>query len=541
MLSRSLVLALLPLLASVSSAQSNADPNIDVRLAGLRELVVRGRQGPFPTGICGIAFETTVCNEGPSTVPWRQAMHPEHPTIAFIVASVRNGRIEQISNRSYVKHGFFAANTGGCGTPCIQPLADALGIGCSDTYAINHNGDNFYLGPPEEIDPWLGTWTPACSFFDRGSPDVGAPANCDGFRSLTRTQANALGPIHSRVQVHDEDLAAPGELYFQAQYNVRSMPDAARDDSLGSRLFVANNTGLAWSLVASGALLPGTVLQRWPDSSLSSTTNGGDDGRVFVAVKVTGPVGGFYHYEYALHNRDNARGIGALRIPLCPGARVRAAGFRDVDRDPTSDWKARVGAREVVFETPDSPLHWNAIFNFWFDSDAAPGDAMLGLGQFEPGPGLAELRVTGRAPTTLYNVHLGPGCALDTPPTLYALGTPPQAALGNASFALASEGNAPFQHSVLYFDTKSGSRSLGGCTFWIAPGATRQQRVSVVLSDAQGLALHPAPIPNDVALEGQALSLQAIARDPGHGVVLGDFELSEGLRVRVGDAIPRCP
>jgi len=528
-------LALL-VLAALAEAQSNQDPAIDVRLSAIRVITALARQN----GVNGIACETTVCNEGTAIVPWLQPMNTSHPTIAFLIAAERDGRLVQISNHSYLKHGFFAANAGGCGT-CIQPGQNALGLGCSDTYDVSNNGDNFFLGPPEEVDPWLGNWSAQCSLFDHGEPPVAAPADCDSVRSLTRTQSNALGPIHSRVQVRDEDLDLSGPFYMQAQYNVRGMPDAARDDSLGSRRFTATFAGTRWTLTATGGLLSGTILQRWPDASIGSSTNGNDDGRVYVAVKVTGPVAGFYHYEYALHNRDNVRGIGALRIPVCSGARVRAIGFRDLDQDATNDWSARVAGGELQFAGAGAPLVWNTLTNFWFDSDAAPLDAALVLDEAAPGAGLPQFGVASRAPLALYNAYLGPGCAQGTPPTLYATGAPARATLGNATFALASENNAPFQPSVLLLGTQPGSHSVGGCTLWMGASTVRQRAVSVATSDAQGLATHAGPIPNDLALEGQDFRLQTFARDPGHGVLLGDYELSDGLLVRVGDSISDCP
>src|SRR5262249_59445848 len=95
---------------------------------------------------------------------------------------------------------------------------------------------------------------------------------------------------------------------------------ARRGDDLGSRAFRPLWSGSSWNLVESGALLHGSVLARWSGASLDSNTNSADDGRVYVAVKVTGPdpSDGFYHYEYAVHHRDNARGIRAPRLPVCP-------------------------------------------------------------------------------------------------------------------------------------------------------------------------------------------------------------------------------
>ena len=529
------------LLGSLASAQANAVPGLDVRLVSMRDIGIWGRLGSFPDGINGLAIETTVCNEGTVEVPWLQAMNPHHPMIAFLVASVRDGRIVQISNRSWVKHGFFALNGRACQTPCVSPaeVGKYLGIGCSDTYSVFNNADSYYLGPPDELNPWLGTWRVRCSLFDRGFPDVGSPDNCDGRRSLTRTAANMLGQVQTRVQVSDRDLLLGGTFCFQSHYVVEGMPEAARDDALASRTFSASNNGAFWALEPIGTLLPGTILRRWPDATVTSNTNGSQDGRIYVGVKVTGPVEGFYHYEYALHNRDNNRGVGELVIPKCFGARVRAAGFRDPDGLASNDWSVRVKKAEIEFQHAGAPLAWNSIFNFWFESDAAPSEAQLGLMPFGATPDETGFSVSSQAPTALYNVHLGPGCATDTPPTLYAIGTPARAELGNATFGVASSGNRPFQQNFLFVGPKSGSRNLLGCTLWTGGGPA--VLVSTTTSDASGVATHLGPIPNDIGLEGRVYRFQALGVDPGRGRLFADFELSEGLLVRLGNAILECP
>jgi hypothetical protein len=533
------LLALSPLVL----AQANAVPGLDIRLSNMRSLDMQGRAGVFPNGMNGLALETTVCNEGTVDVPWFEPMNPAHPKIAFLIASVRNGRIEQLSGESYVKHGFFAVNANGCQATCMRPqignIGEYLGVGCSDTYATINNGDNYYLGPPEEVDPWLGTWDRRCSFFDRGFPDVGAPANCDGRRSLTHQAAANLGPVNSRVQVSDEDLILGGTLCFQGQYVVEGLSEAGRDNSLGSRTFSASWTGNRWELSPTSGLLHGTVLQRWPDALVTSNTNGNDDGRVYVAMQVTGPVEGFYHYEYALHNRDAARGVSGLRIPFCPGARVRAAGFRDVDRDANTDWSAALKGDELVFAHRGVAQHWNTIFNFWFDCDAAPADAAVTIESGEPLARLSAFEVPSRAPLALYNAYLGAGCASGRPPSLFAAGNPPRANLGNANFALASTGNAPLEPHFLFLGRGGTAPLFQGCRLWT--GTLTPVLVSSVLSDVNGYAQHASPIPNNVALEGRALALQAVGRVPGAGVLFRDYVLTDGLLVRIGDTLPGCP
>src|SRR5262249_55853311 len=163
-----------------------------------------------------------------------------HPFISFIIVRAKDGRFEQISDQSYVKHGFFALSNSLCST-CSPTDGSVLGIGCSDTYDVSNNGDNYWLGPPEEIDSWLGTWTAACSHFDKGEPPKNPPQDCDSVRSLTSSQANNLGPVGHRIHVADADFNVPGAtFYFQGMYTITGEPEATRDDNLGSRPFTVN-------------------------------------------------------------------------------------------------------------------------------------------------------------------------------------------------------------------------------------------------------------------------------------------------------------
>ncbi len=533
-------LVFLALLSGSIRAQANTDPGIDLTLASIDDLRALGRSGVFPDGINGCALETTACNSGTKQINWQAAMDPDHPFICFILARESNGRFEQISDRSYVKHGFFALSSSFCSS-CTPTDGSVLGLGCSDTYDVGNNGDNFWLGPPDEIDPWRGLWDPVCSHFDRGEPAVAPPNNCNGLRSLNAAQANALGSVGHRIRVRDADFNVAGATFwFQGMYVIESEGDAVRGDNLASRAFAPSWTGSSWNLIESGPQLFGSVLQRWSGASLASSTNGAADGRLYVAVKVSGPdLGtGFYHYEYAVHNRDNARGVGALRIPVCARARVRNLGFGDLDQDGGNDWSASVVGGEIVFAGGANPLEWNSIFNFWFDSDAAPRADVLALDQARPGAGAAFVSVASQAPLGSYNVFLGPGCDLDAPPSLFANG---RATLGNAGFALRSTGNTPFQPSFLRYSVTPGTFQLGGCTRYLGPGPGLSFAGARVVADAAGLVVVPASVPNDVALEGLSLYLQSMSRDPGNGPVRGSFDLSDGLQVRIGNALSNCP
>ena len=533
-------------LASTSAvhAQSNTIPGLDVQLAFMDDVSARGRTGTYPTGVNGVAIETTICNRGSVEVDWFAPMDPRHPMIAFLIARESDGRLEQISDRSYLKHGFFALTSSQC-TSCSPPggpSGSRLGLGCSDTYSVFNNGDNYWLGPPEEIDPWLGTWDPICSWFDMGTMPTGGAADCDGQRSLTYPQSNALGPVGNRINVLDEDLDVPGaNFFYQGYYVVLGEAEADRQNNLATQRMNASWTGSQWNLSDVGQLRNDTILSQWSGATVTSATNGADDGRVYVAVNVTGPVDGLYHYEYAVHNRDNFQGLDGFRIPVCDGAQVLNFGFHDVDQDGTNEWSASVSGGEIAFTTAgDNPLQWNTFFNFWFDSDAATTAGMASLDQFQLVAGAPSFDVDTTIPGALYNANIGEGCALGTAPALFSND---RATIGNAGFTLETTGNVPGQANALLLSAVEGSLPLaGGCTLWL--GGTLGVEIAINglgVADGTGRVVYSAPVPADISLEGLRMSAQTVGVNPGGGAAYNVIELSNGLLVRVGDTISECP
>lgn len=539
--------AALTLVTTAGHAQSNTIPGLDVSLSGLGGISMTGaaHTGVFPNGFGGASMSTTSCNVGSVNVTWEQAMDPDHPFIAFLYARERGDRFEQISNYSYVKHGFFAL-TDNCPNCNQGPFGggDILGIGCADTYNTTNNGDNFWLAPAEEIDPWLGAWDPVCSHFDMGSPPVGGSGNCNGQRSLTSQMAQVLNNSPgNRVLLQDQDLVGePGDrIWYQGHYIVIGEAEGNRNNNLGSREAFPTWNGNDWDFTVGGALQNGTVLQRWTGATIRTVANAPDDGRYFIGVKVTGPVDGLYHYEYAVHNRDANRAMGGFRVPVCDGARILNVGFKDVDLDGGNDWAFSNNGGEIEWSTNDNPLRWNSIYNFWFDSDAAPANSPVSLDQHFAGAGSDTLTSNLSTPTALYNVFIGDGCSDTTVPSLYADGAPAQATLGNASFSLESDGNAASGLCFLFVGGVDGTLPLGpGCDLHMGGlFGSSILTLSVVGADASGHASFPLPIPNNTNLEGKHINTQVLSNKPS-GPLLEIFDLSDGLRVRIGDSIPGC-
>ena len=193
-------LSLLAVCAATASAQSNTIPGLDLRLETTWALAAYQRAGTYPAGKSAVGAWTTCCNPGTVAVPFQAAMNPDHGFIHSLLAREANGRFEQISDWSYVKHTFGSNNDPSTCGSCAGPgRFSFVEIGCSDTYANYQAVDHFNLGPPDEIDPWLGLWVPQCSHFDRGEPVVAPGLICDGVRSLDQTQANALNASVART------------------------------------------------------------------------------------------------------------------------------------------------------------------------------------------------------------------------------------------------------------------------------------------------------------------------------------------------------
>jgi hypothetical protein len=555
---KKLVLACLVfcLAAPFSDAQTGGNSVVDGRLGQLgSSLAYQGRTGTYPAGNIRFSMATTSCNPGAVNLPWLQASNVTHPFIGFLAARLEPGatRLVQISDRSWIKHGFFALSNNQCSTCQCPSGGQFLGIACSDTYSTGNNASA--LAPADDINPWTGVWTP-------GSQPNGGTSNTLKILDTEATVAGAsyyycahyVFPSWTQNSIGASCTSGGSPIPQPAGSPLGFLcePDANRNNNWASRqmtISISPTTGSA-TLASTGLQLDGTVLQRWTGATINSNTNGNpvtgpSDGRVYVAVKVTGPVNGKYHYEYALHNRDNKGGVGTFRVPSCPSAVVSNVGFHDIDvpANAANNWTFANNGSELVWTAPaGNSLRWNMLFNFWFDSDAAPTTDNVTLDQAVLVGGVnPSFTVASSVPTGLYNVNLGPGCSATTPPSLYATGVPARASLNNATFALQSSGNGPGNTVYLYFSLVSGTFSdYAPCFVYLGPDLSSAMEIASVTATGSGLATFPIPIPNDPMLEGAAADCQAIELANG-GALFGTVNLSNGLRVRAGDLITGCP
>lgn len=524
----------LALLGTQVDAQSNIVPGLDIQYGFITDFDNFGDDGP----ITGFAAETTICNPGSVNIPWFAPMNPNHSTFAFIICRDSGDRFEQISDRSYIKHPFTALSSSQC-TPCSgSGGGTSLGIGCSDTYWAGLNADRYYLAPPDEVDPWLGTWESVGSHFDRGVLNPNNPTTCcDGVRTLTNSQVNTMTSAENLVRVHDSEFQQGGTFYYGGYIVSPGEDESLRFNNSRHRRFNANFTGSTYNPNPVGGQQSGVILNRWAAKDrIDSNTNGTDDGRIFVAMRATGPFFGLYHYEYAVQNRDNTRGMGSFSIPKCPDARILNASFRDIDDVASNDWSVAVNASDVTFTSnEENGLFWNSIYNFSFDSDAAPAEVAATLGAEKAGPGADSFTVLTNGPSNLQLVYLGDGCSNVTPPSLFSNKVP---TIGNSEFRLLCDGAEPGSTQFLYSSATSGSTVFAGCDVYFG-GAFYLQGIATVNTNGRGI--YQTPIPADTSLEGIVISAQTAGFRSTGGPLFGSFELSNGLQIRIGDNLSGCP
>jgi hypothetical protein len=401
------IVALAAATAAPLFAQSNAVPGMDAQIYNVYDVGYFGRRGAaYPNGEAGFGVGHSYCNSGTVNIPWVASsggvMIDTYPKIAFMLARERDGRMVQVSGRSHAKHSraVFNFSSGPC-APCTTSGGGFFFRGCSDTYSSGINSNRFDLGPTTEINPWLGTWDSVGSYFDRGDPAVAGTAATDRVQSLTSTQTAAFDSVKNRVEVRESEIAGGGNFFGQVHLMIQGEPVTNRGNNIMSRPCTITWNGTAWTSGATGTALNGTVLNQWQGATVNEGGNGADDGRFAVGVKVTGPVNGLWHYEYAVHNLDNSRGGASLRIPVDAGATVANFGFRDIDADALNQWTATRTGTEIAFTASslDNAIEWNTIYNFWFDCSVAPSFGIVNVDQGRVGPGNLSVAVASEVPS----------------------------------------------------------------------------------------------------------------------------------------------
>ncbi|HWL92069.1 MAG TPA: hypothetical protein VNT79_00920, partial [Phycisphaerae bacterium] len=132
--------------------------------------------------------DTHTCNVGATDLTWGDTS----PLMTWNAYRLAEGRLVQIGN-SWVKHGFHANASDGCGVACRGGGGDILEAGCRDVYSADFNSNQNEMGPRSAVNAFSGDYS-------------GPRGDCQIDVSICRY-----------LQIAEADLDAgqyPGALYF---------------------------------------------------------------------------------------------------------------------------------------------------------------------------------------------------------------------------------------------------------------------------------------------------------------------------------------
>jgi hypothetical protein len=400
-------------------------------------------------------------------------------------------RFEQVGI-GWVFHSFLALSASTCCNDCQSTDGTHVGVHCSDTNTASSSGTQATLGPRWQVN----AFTAAFAF---------PPAN-PGYS----------GSVARRLEVDLADLEPTGGTnaarYF-GELLVLAPDEALAGNGLNNasrRELGLAGGGSAWTFSLMGTTeREAPAIQAWqnadPAVQIAQVQLPGE-GLLYLAWKTTALGNGVFHYEYALYNLNSDDAVRSLSVPLGPGisgttARFHDVSYRDgdgigsVDQDGT-DWPALFAGGALSWSTDTfasnpnaNALRWGTLYNFRFDSDAAPTTGTITLGLFKSGGSI----------TVQADIPLPPGTPL--------------------CFGDGSAGNCPCANFGIAGNGCANSSDLAGAHLE-ASGATRADP----LSGTDTLVLHSSGMPPTAT----AIYLQ------GSALVLPGLQLGDGIRCAGG-------
>jgi hypothetical protein len=395
-----------PRRGGTSGAPDGSVPGPDVIVGDLPDMEQFGSSGTQ----VGLGVATTSCNNGDQPVNWFSLPGTDHPVIPQNLYRMSGGannndRFEQIG-QSWLKHAFFALEDEECNFGCIPTNTGGthLGAGCSDAYDAGGNADQFLLGSRAWVNPFVGSF----------------PSTAADHTGHTHT-----GTTH-RLFVEANDLSTttnPGATYY-AEGQYVTPHEYAWCQTHAGQCNMYNNVSYrrfnvfgttSFSFVPVGGTVRMTpAINAWPGATIQTIEPApGVDGRAFLAYKVTGPVAGLYHYEYAIYNQNLDRGIQSFSVPrlLVPAASGAELGEQGIEfhappqhpgfaNDGTqgdagfssAEWTFNSSAASLTWnsetfaQNPNAnAIRWGTLYNFRFDTATPPAASNATVGFFKTG------------------------------------------------------------------------------------------------------------------------------------------------------------
>jgi hypothetical protein len=402
-----------PMQHAVGPGVPNLVPGPDVIVGDVED--VAQFNAPVGTQI-GLAIGTDSCNNGDQPVDWFALPQTDHPVVPQNLYRMSGGenndeRFEQIG-QSWMKHTFLAledfvcgtCNTSGCQT------GSHLCPGCSDPYTSGLNGDQDSIGSRAWVNPFTG------SFPSNANDHSGHVHNGVSHRILVETsdvlpagnpgatyfgEAAYISPHeYTWCQSHPAECNMFNNFSYR-QFSVSGGPTFFNFSAVSSTVRMQAAIQ-AW--VATGA----TLQQVEPDQ--------GNDGIFFVGYKVTGPTAGVWHYDYAVFNMNLDRAIQSFEV-VFPGfpPNLSNIGFHAPPQHPGwahdgTEGDAGYSSTPWTFTLNGPPpfpnsavwncetfaqnqnanaIRWGTLYNFRFDSPAAPATSTANIAFFKTGAPVA--------------------------------------------------------------------------------------------------------------------------------------------------------
>jgi hypothetical protein len=386
----------------------NSVPGPDVIVGDLPSMDQFGTAGTQ----VGLGIGTTSCNNGTVDLNWFALPQVDHPVIPQNLYRMSGGttntdRFEQIG-QSWLKHAFTALTDNACGFGCNGVGGSHLGVGCSDPYGSSLNAGQTGLGSRAWVNPFTGAY----------------PST-----SNSHTGHNHSGTTH-RLLVEMADLNTtqnPGAMYFgEAQYispheytwcQSHAGQCNMYNNASYRRFNVSGTTSFSFSSVGSTVRMQPAIMA-WTGATINAIEPApGVDGRALLGYKVSGPVGGVWHYEYAISNQNLDRGVQSFTIPLGCGINLSNVGFHAPTNPPgiandgtinsagysNTPWAVNQSSSSISWKSDTvsadpnaNALRWGTMYNFRFDSTQPPQSTYAVVGFFKSG---APIQVQIQGPT----------------------------------------------------------------------------------------------------------------------------------------------
>ena len=488
----------------------------------------------------GLAVGTTSCNNGNVELNWFALPNTDHPVIPQNLYRMSGGatnddRFEQVG-QSWLKHAFTALQGNTCGFGCT-PAANGthLGVGCSDPYGASLNASQSGLGSRAWVNPFTGVY-PSTANNHSGHGDSDAAAT-------------------HRILVEGSDLNTtlnPGATYYaEAQYVTpheyawcQTHPGQCNmyNNASYRRFNVTGTTSFSFSAVGSTVRMT-PAINVWPGATINTIEpDPGVDGRAFIAYKVTGPVAGIWHYEYAINNQNLDRGIQSFSVPLGCGITLTNIGFHAPPNHPgiandgtqnsagysNAAWTSNQTTAALSWSTETfaqnqnaNAIRWGTLYNFRFDSDRPPLLTNATIGYFKNGAPSSIVILAPNAcnatPTPIPSPTPGITPTVTPTPTPSPSATPSPLPCGTFAFSNTTTINIPDSGAASPYPSNIFVASTGIIT-----------KVTVKLNNLS----HSFPSDIDVLLVGPGGQNAIIMSDVGGG------EGVTGVTLTLDDAAP---